>query len=158
MRFSRRSRQAGLSLIEVVAAIAILGAILVGIVLAKSSHTRQLALARRKQQAVRAADALIARWWREDDVPIGQQGMIEGKESLRWKTRLARKPRLAKLGARVLRVSIYRVNAERPALASADHELVSVDLVLDKPAKTSAAEKESNPEAPPSSPPQGRTR
>jgi prepilin-type N-terminal cleavage/methylation domain-containing protein len=41
-------RRGGLTLIEVVAAIAILGAILVGIVLAKARHTHQLALARQR--------------------------------------------------------------------------------------------------------------
>ena len=125
------SRRAGLTLIEVVAAIAILGSVLVGIVLAKSRHTRQLALAERKQQAVRAADRLITRWWtREQGIPVGEQGVLKSDKSLHWHTREMPNRRLNHLDARVVRVSLHVADPARSQLPPKDHQLITVDLVL----------------------------
>jgi len=123
----------GLTLIEVVAAIAILGGILVGIVLAHSRHTRQLTLAERQQAAVRAADELITRWrGSERGVPVGREGVVPFDEALRWRTRLVESEPIARVGGRVVRVSLHVAEPATSSLDPADHKLVTVDLVLPK--------------------------
>lgn len=135
----RRSHSRGLTLIEVVAAIAILGTLLVGIVLAKSRHTRQLERARAQADAVQATDALIAGWWTDvHGVPIDERGEVPGRSSLRWRTRLIDNPRIEDLGARVVRVEVFADDDDDEAQRSLkpgekDEALVVVDLVLPDP-------------------------
>lgn len=124
------SRAAGLTLIEVVAAIAILGTILVGIVMAKSRHTAQLASAERRMAAVTVADELIASWWLGEDIPVDQSGICERDESLAWQTRWVTNTPIEQLGARVIRVEMHD---RRPARDSMDKVLVTVDLVVPDP-------------------------
>jgi prepilin-type N-terminal cleavage/methylation domain-containing protein len=98
----------GLTLIEVVAAIAILGTLLVGITLSQSRHTRQLAAAEKQTAAARAADELIAGWWTTDaGVPVEESGgFVADGRSYAWVTRLRENPELARWGARVVRVTV----------------------------------------------------
>ncbi len=129
---SRFSRPAGLTLIEVVAAIAILGTILVGVVLAKARHTRQLALTARREVAVRLADELLSQWWTGGDgVPVGVSGE-DANASLAWRTRRVPNPPIERLGARVVRLEVRDIlgGPEAEGLDDADRMLVDVDLVL----------------------------
>ncbi|MFO8014769.1 MAG: type II secretion system protein [Phycisphaerae bacterium] len=135
----RRSPAAGLTLVEVVAAVAILGVILVGVVLAKSRHTHQMALAERQQVAVRAADALLAEWWKSvDGVPVGKWGVLEDEPSLVWETRVVANAAIARLGARVIRVEIRAEEETRDG--KSDEPLVAVDLVLPNPDRKASEE------------------
>ena len=128
---SRRWSRDGLTLIEVVAAIAILGTILVGVVMSKSRHTRQLALAGRQMKAVRAADELISAWWAADrSVPINESGVANEDESLVWDTRVVENDPVGKLGARVVRVAIRPSRHMGPGPGGGEDALVTVDLVL----------------------------
>src|SRR5262245_61261655 len=108
--FSPRSARTGLTLLEVVAAIAILGGILVGLVLSKSRNERQLAVAKRQSQGVRLLDDLIASWWAADAsgraVPIGAYGAVS-HGAWAWETRIVANPAIEKLGAKVVRVEMY---------------------------------------------------
>jgi len=125
----RRSRSAGLTLIEVVAAITILGTILVGVVIAKSRHTRQLALTQRRDAAVRAADELITQWWvSSTGMPINEQGVVPSHDQLVWQTRLMNHRIMEDLGAQVLRVEVRDATSDEPH--AGDAPLVMVDLVL----------------------------
>jgi prepilin-type N-terminal cleavage/methylation domain-containing protein len=124
------SRRGGLTLIEVIIAIAILGMILVGIVLAKSRHMRQFGVAKRKQAAVRATDELITRWWsRPAGVPMDASGGVKGPPALKWRTKLIEKPGLEPLGGRVVRVIVRRASVKRNASDPVE-PLVTVDLVV----------------------------
>ena len=121
--------RAGLTLIEVVASIAILGTILVGVVLAKARYTKQSALAERLLQASQAADELIAGWWGSPDgVPVGRQGALEGGHHLRWETRVVPNPAIESLGARVVRVQILDNSSGSAVMGN--EASVTVDLVL----------------------------
>jgi prepilin-type N-terminal cleavage/methylation domain-containing protein len=124
--------RAGLTLLEIIAAIAILGTILVGIVLAKSRHTRQYALSERKTAAVQAADRLISAWWMSPNgIPLEDSGLIEADESLTWQTYLVENHEIEQLGGRVVRVEIRET---RPNLLEPDEgPLVAVELVLPEP-------------------------
>ncbi len=129
---SRPSR--GLTLVEVVAAIAILGTVLVGVVVSKARHTHQLALARRRTAAVRAADALIAAWWTSPEgVPVDENGPVAAEPTLLWETRVVDNPEIRALGARVVRVTFRPATVEKPAAKAPDEALLTVDLVLPEP-------------------------
>lgn len=137
-----RSRRRGLTLIEVVAALAILGTLLVGIVLAQSRHTNQLVRARAQAQAVEQADQLIAQWWtRPQGVPIGEEGVFTDAERLRWQTRLVNNKPVQQLGARVVRVEVFDTSGDPQRQAPDGGPLVVVDLVIRDP-EVEAAERE----------------
>ncbi|MGB0766889.1 MAG: type II secretion system protein [Phycisphaeraceae bacterium] len=137
-----------MTLIEVVAAIAILGTLLVGVVLAKSSHTRQLSLAQSKSQAVRLTDALIASWWQTPDgVPVDESGSFGPGIDLRWQTRVVDNAAIDSLGARVVRVEVIADDpqARLDRDARDDEPLLIVDLVVPDPAiEALEAEAEAN--------------
>jgi len=131
-----RSRRSGLTLIEVVAAIAILGTILVGVVLARSRHSRQLAQSRQQARAVRVADEQIAEWWSGPmGIPVDRRGVSTEDDSYEWETRIVRNPAVEKLGARIVRVSIYERDSESEQPRVRGEPVVFVDLVLPAPEK-----------------------
>ena len=73
------SARPGLTLVEVLAALVLLGTILTGLVMAKSHHTRQLARTAERQTGIRLADQLITRWWTSPQgIPVDQRGAIDG--------------------------------------------------------------------------------
>ena len=114
-----------------VTAIAILGVILVGVVLAKARHTHQLEQARQRCAAVDVADELITEWWtRAEGVPIGQSGIVEGNTSLTWRTAEIDNTSIEALGARVVRVTLRPTRPANETDESTDEPLVVVDLVL----------------------------
>lgn len=107
---------------------------MVGIVLARSSHTRQLVRARAQVQAVEATDRLIAGWWAsESGVPIDEDGALYD-QPLRWETRLIENERVGDLGARVVRVEVFDTSDDPQRRDGLDEALVTVDLVLEDPA------------------------
>lgn len=113
------------------AAIALLGTILVGIVLAKARHTHQLALTQRQEAAVRAADELITQWWTSPEgVPIDERGRTGTDGSWMWKTRLVENEVVEQLGARVVRVELHESEEDDGTKAPAGEALVAVELVL----------------------------
>jgi prepilin-type N-terminal cleavage/methylation domain-containing protein len=123
------SRRNGLTLLEVLAAVAILGTILVGVVIAKSRHTRQLAATERLDAAVRAADELIAAWWASPrGIPIDDSGELGTDGSLVWRTRTVANKEIESLGARVVRVEV-----RSRAIVAFDTPVVAVEVVLPDP-------------------------
>ncbi len=136
-------------MIEVVAAIAIMGTLLSGMLLAKSRHTRQLALAQRQLVAVELLDNWLAeRWVRPENLPVNEAGVVAGPDQLRWTTRLIPNEQLAPLSARVLRVEFHDNSDGGPhghaASQGSSPPLVSVDLILPNPASTATANERSS--------------
>ena len=123
-----RSRERGLTLLEVVAAIAILGSLLVGLVMAKAAHTRQIAASRRQLEGARLADDLIASWWASGQpVQSGRTGTIGADGQWAWETRAVDNSEIEKLGARVVRVELRDSRSDR---AAESDEAIVVELVL----------------------------
>jgi len=121
----------------VVAAIAILGTILVGMVLAKSRHTHQLALAERRRDAARAADELLTRWWANGrNIPVEAEGGMPTDAKLKWTTHVVDNSEIDPLEARVVRLEVRDAGDD----AANDPSLVVVDLVLPLPDQTNAGE------------------
>lgn len=145
-------RAAGLTLIEVIAAIAILGAILTGIVVAQSRHLRQIAATERTDRAVAAAEALLERWWADPaTLPVGASGRLDGAE-LRWATREVASEPIEAINARVVRVSFYPAGAGAVGNTAAGEPMFSVDLVM-PPVEAPDAEQASPSRGQPADPP-----
>lgn len=129
---SRRWGAPGLTLIEVVAAIAIVGTVLVGIVMARTRHTRQSITAEHKLAAVNAADELLAEWWLDGRrVPLDGEGELDTKPEMTWQTFEVSNAPINDLNARVVRLEVWPVTAP-DAFDKPDKPLVMVDLVLSK--------------------------
>ena len=92
--------------------------------MAKSRHSRQIALTQRKLAAVQAADDLLTSWWtRTEGIPLDDSGAIAGDASLAWRTRPVANPQVEALGGRVVRIEVV----DR---ADGGQVLVSIECVL----------------------------
>lgn len=122
----RRSRAGGLTLVEVLAALAILGTLLVSVLLAEARCRRQSAGARQRLESCRAADALLEQWWRDPgELPRSGQGDVPGHGELVWRTSVVENRDVRRLGGQVVRLEIRRRSG-----APDEKATVSVDVVL----------------------------
>ncbi len=79
----------GMTLIEVVAGIALLGTILTTTVMAQARLLRQHQRALVKLQAVEAVDRLLAQWSVEgQEIPVESSGVLLNSPAVSWRTRL----------------------------------------------------------------------
>lgn len=86
MRSSRTCNN-GLTLIEVVAAVTILGVLLAGLSVLRGRMLRQWKDAQDQQRAVSAVDDLLAGWYAHTDAPaVPANGMLGGTD-FRWSLR-----------------------------------------------------------------------
>jgi prepilin-type N-terminal cleavage/methylation domain-containing protein len=89
-RSDLRGRRSGLTLLEVLAALAILATLLAGLLLAKGKAMHQLGLAERRLKAVAAADALMEQWWEREALPKREaSGDCPGEAELWWRIGVA---------------------------------------------------------------------
>ena len=117
----------GMTLIEVVAGLALLGTLLVGIVLAKVRYTHQWTAAERRVQAVGAADDLLSAWWADaGSFPRRDAGEVPGRPGLAWRTAPVSNPAVEALDARAVRLEVF------DRAAPTDPPVV-VDVVLPPP-------------------------
>src|ERR1700722_13565258 len=85
-RSNDRSRL-GMTLIEVMVALVILGTLLVCAVVARGRYLRQSAIAQLKLNAIAAADSLLAQWWLDPQkVPRAASGEVPGVQKLTWQS------------------------------------------------------------------------
>lgn len=126
-RKSWRSRRAadGMTLIEVVAGIGLMGTVLVVTLATHSAHVRQQQQAERKLAAVRALDRLIAkrvedRHWLEPN----EEGVLGDSPPMQWTTRIVPGAGSEELDCEVLRVSAMTTLAGRSV------EIAHVNLVV----------------------------
>ncbi|QDU70610.1 type IV pilus modification PilV family protein [Mucisphaera calidilacus] len=126
--------RAGLTLIEVVAALAILGTILATMVMAKSYHTRQLANADKQSRAVTLTDNLIAAWWTDEKgIPIGAAGTFPTEPEFIWQTQIVRNDPVQDLGARVVRIIVAEKSDTDLVTEDDERVRIVVDLVVPDP-------------------------
>ncbi len=120
------SPRRGLTLIEVVAALALMATLLVAVLAIKSGLTRRRAAADRQLRAAAAADGLLTAWWADPATfPVGRFGPVPSDPAFAWATRVLPNPAAARLGGRVVRLDV------RDAAAV----VVSVDVLLPPEAK-----------------------
>lgn len=133
MRCSRRWRGAeALTLIEILASLALLGSLLAAMLLARGQMAHQWRAAQEKLEAVEAADRLLEDWWVSGPVgvsgvagvagvPRHDQGEIKDTD-LHWRTEPLSVQPLEDLEVEVIRLEVFnpRLRAE---------VLVSVELI-----------------------------
>jgi prepilin-type N-terminal cleavage/methylation domain-containing protein len=84
-------RSRGFTLVEVVAAVVVLGTVLALIVVARTRYTKQLLVADQRTKAAAALDDLIAGWMKSDAprVPLNGGGrLVVDRYPMEWSTRL----------------------------------------------------------------------
>ncbi len=116
-----------MTLIEVVAGLAVLGTLLVSVLLTQAHCKRQSAAAVARLAGCRAADGLLELWWADlKAFPRNGQGRTPAElGALAWRTRIREDPAVERLGGQVVRLEIV---PESPALK--EKATVVVDVVL----------------------------
>lgn len=90
-----------MTLIEVIASLAILGTVLIGLVIAKAKHKHQSALAIQRIEACQIAEQILQDWWSSSDgVPEHDSGDIKGKPDWKWQTSILPGPELVESHSR----------------------------------------------------------
>lgn len=83
------SAQRGLTLLEVIAALAIISTLLVGLLVAARRHVEQVRRARQTLDVAARVDALLYRWMSSGGLVLREdEGELPGEDGLRWKTQL----------------------------------------------------------------------
>src|SRR3954470_6964454 len=104
-RLPARPSPSGLTLVEVIAGLALLSTLLVAVLGTKARVTRQWAHAQRKLEAVAAADKLLAGWWATPATfPRRSAGIVSGDAGLAWRTSPVASEVVRPLGASVVRL------------------------------------------------------
>lgn len=125
-----------MTLVEVVAGLALLGTLLAAVLVVRARYARQSAAAERRLQAVAAADALLAAWHTDPRLlPRYGSGRVDGDAQLAWRTALVPNREVNDLGAQVVHLEILD---DRPAAASA--VLTSVEFVVGEQASRPATQ------------------
>lgn len=127
MRGKSRHRRA-VTLVEVVAALAILATVVATMLAARARHTRQYVAAGRAIEAVQVLDVLVADWWRQPgSIPVSGDGNIDSHPDLTWRAQTLGPAPAGLDEMRVVRLSILGSSGpsrREPAV------LASVDLLL----------------------------
>ncbi len=148
MPSSLRPRTRGLTLVELLASLALLGGVLGGAVLAKARLSRQWSAAQHRLVAVERLDAMLERWHAEGHIPPNASGTLSSaplappeagtgtdrwdelnvldtgpNRGLRWSTSLVDEPALLAHGIQLIRVAVHFTQEDKPRL------LLELDLL-----------------------------
>lgn len=97
----------GLTLLEVVVALALVSTLLVGLLVAARRHAGQIERSRRTLDVVARVDALVYRWLGKGGLVLQEgQGDLPGDDGLVWKTELVDSSYRQELGIDVFRLSV----------------------------------------------------
>ena len=76
-----------MTLIEVLAAMAILGFVISAILTVRARSLHQYVKARTKLEGISLADELLIQWWQKpQEIPISASGSVPGHENWQWQT------------------------------------------------------------------------
>ena len=129
---SLRWRPRGLTLVEVLAGMVLLGTLLVWIILADARATAQAHKASVRLQACRIAEGLLQEWWpNRRQFPRQGNGEPPGREGWTWRTNVAADGEAEALGAETIVLEIFAPEAP------ADSPAASVAVLLPKAADES---------------------
>lgn len=116
----------GLTLIEVLLGLVLLGSLLAAVSLAKAGFKVQLATAQRQLRAVAAADQWLATQWQASQaIPDQGEGLLPGEDGFAWRIGLSDNPDIEELQARAVLLEVIdkRLNAQ-------DSVILALELVL----------------------------
>ena len=125
------SGKKGLSLIEVLASIALLGVLLSATLVAIGRHTRQVRLAQDRLIALEVADGLLHQWLVQDGGRLeAEEGSVPDHPAWRWQVTGRIEPGIEHLGAHIGRVEIVKQrSAQEEEAVLASLEFVSTSPV-----------------------------
>ena len=122
----------GLTLIEVVAAMTLLGTLLVAVVMTTGKLTASSHLATKRVEAYRAADKLITGWWGDtENFPKNDSGKVEGHEMWQWKTSTV-EAEIKNVDAELVTLEIVETDKEAEPLARVEFLLKKITKDNDK--------------------------
>jgi Tfp pilus assembly protein PilV len=125
---ARTRDRRGTTLVEVLLGLALLGALLVSVLTARSRAARQTVIARAREDATRCADRLLTRWWADPaNFPRSATGVMPDAPRFTWRTRVVDNPSARNLGASVVRLEVSDPDAPE-VLVAVDVLLPSKDL------------------------------
>ena len=111
-----------MTLVEVVAGLALLGSLLVGLLLARIALSRQRTQADQRLEAVEGCDRLLSAWQASGQkVPHRSSGRANNGGHLKWSTRVLRTLTIETTAIEVVRLEITR----------GDKVLAHVDVLAD---------------------------
>jgi len=111
----------GLTLLEVIVAMVLMGGVVVSALLAFSEHRGQLASASRRIEAAAVADGLLAELdGRRGGIPVPAVGAVPGKPAWFWQTRHVGNTQLATVPLHVIRFEIRGRQAPGAVLVHVD--------------------------------------
>jgi len=122
-----------MTLVEVLAGLALLGTLLVAILLAKGRATLQQVRAERRLAAAAAADRLLTLWWKDlDRFPRHGQGYVDGRDGFTWRTRVLTYRSIKPVTVQVVRVDLFERDDDDAAREQQQQHaaLVSVEVLL----------------------------
>ena len=106
-----------MTLIEVVAAIMLLSALMTSVLVAFSRHRDQIEFAKQKEVAIEAADALLDHWYGlAEPIPLNQSGVCQGHPNLNWQTSITQRGTVAGIDMFFVEFTIVSSNGTRPLL------------------------------------------
>ncbi|MDB5290918.1 MAG: hypothetical protein JWL69_2159 [Phycisphaerales bacterium] len=102
-----------MTLVEVLAALVLLGTILTSLTIARGRFLRQWAVADRRLRATRAVDAMLSQWiaGSPDAVPAPGRGLLEDVPNTMWRTRRIQSAAARGLGAVIVRLEVWETGA-----------------------------------------------
>ncbi len=103
------SKQKGLTLVEVLAATALLGSLLVATLITSGRAKIQTATAQRRIEAVEILDDLLENWWKQPDrIQPTADGAVPGRPGWQWRTSVVASESAAAIEGQFVRVEIFR--------------------------------------------------
>ena len=97
----------GLTLVEVIAGLALMASLLSTMVVAYSAHLRQHRTAQRKVQAVELLDKTLEEWRRiAQPIPVPSEGDFLGKPEFHWRTELVPNSTVQQFFGEVVRIEV----------------------------------------------------
>jgi len=123
----------GLTLVEAVAGIAILGAMLAAVLVATSRLRIQDAQAARRIEACRLADAMLDELWKKpEDFPRKGSGRVSGSRDWQWRASVVPSVDANELNSEVVAVEFFQANkaANKASIADGGPPALRVEVVL----------------------------
>lgn len=127
LRNHKKRRRLGLTLIEVVAGLALLSTLLVATLVAYRGHVRQVRVAQQRLDAIEKIDTLMADWSETREYPAsGTVEMFDHRNQMNWRLLEVDSNHIRDLNARILRLEVFRptVSAENTDLVLASVEFL----------------------------------
>ncbi len=101
-------KRQGLTLVEVIAAIALMGTLLAATITAYGQHARQSVLAIKRLKAIEEMDQLMAAWSvSRRRIPVNASSNIDGSQGLIWKTTIVDSSETSLLLCNIVELAIF---------------------------------------------------